>query len=104
MCIRDRDVVTAHLAVDGVRLRLHARGATQDQHGPVQHAQRSLDLDGEVDVPGRVDQVDVVTVPHAVGRGRLDGDALLALEIHRVHLGADAGLASDLLDLVDLSL
>ena len=98
-----RDVVAAHLAVDGVRLRLHARGAAQHQHGAVEHAQRALDLDGEVDVPGGVDQVDDVAVPLAVGGRRLDRDPLLALEIHRVHLGADAGLAADLLDPVDLA-
>ena len=98
-----RDVVAAHLPVDGVRLRLHARGAAQHQHGAVEHAQRALDLDGEVDVPGGVDQVDDVAVPLAVGGRRLDGDPLLALEIHRVHLGADAGLAADLLDPVDLA-
>ena len=40
-------------------------------------------------------------VPHAVGRGGLDRDALLALEIHRVHLGADAVFAAHLVDLVD---
>jgi hypothetical protein len=59
--------------------------------------------------PG-VDDVDVVRLdadlgraatPGAVGRGRLDGDAALALELHRVHLGADAVLAFDLVDRVD---
>ena len=55
-----------------------------------------------------VDDVDVVrlelllrAVPHAVSRGRLDGDALLALEIHRVHFGADAVFAADLVDFVN---
>src|SRR5439155_286564 len=62
-------------------------------------------LDGEVDVARSVDDVDVVLgqlavppVPHAVGRGGLNGDALLALEIHRVHLRADAVLATDLVN------
>ena len=98
-----RHVVPAHLAVDGVRLRLDARRAAEHEHGAVEDAQRALDLDREVDVAGRVDEVDVVAVPLAVGRGGLDRDALLALEVHRVHLGADAGLAADLLDLVDLA-
>ena len=40
-------------------------------------------------------------LPDAVRRRRLDGDALLALEIHRVHLGADAVLAAHLVNLVD---
>src|SRR5207248_7856799 len=37
----------------------------------------------------------------AVGGGRLDGDALLALQLHRVHLGADLVLPLHLVDLVD---
>ena len=41
--------------------------------------------------------------PLEVRGGRLDGDPLLALEIHRVHLGAHAGLAPDLLDPVNLA-
>ena len=77
-----RHLVAAHLAVDGVRLRLHAGDAAQHQHGAVEHAQGALDLDGEVHVPGRVDEVDGVTIPLRAGGGRLDGDALLALEIH----------------------
>src|SRR5262249_33636163 len=86
-----------------VRLRLDAGGAAQDQHRAVEDAQRALDLDGEVDVPGRVDEVDVEAVPLAVGGGRLDGDSFLTLQVHGVHLGADARLAPDLFDLVDFS-
>jgi hypothetical protein len=105
-----RHVVPAHLAVDGVRLRLHAGDAAQHHDGAVEHAQRPLDLDREVDVAGGVDDVDVVRLdadlgraarPGAVGRGRLDGDAALALQLHRVHLGADAVLALHLVDRVD---
>jgi len=76
----------------------------------VEDAQRALHFDGEVDVTGRVDDVYVDRLvlvlllrpfPHAVGRGGLDRDALLALEIHRVHLGADAVLAAHLVDFVN---
>ena len=49
-------------------------------------------LDGEVDVAGRVDDVDVVVPPPTVRRRRLNGDALLALQVHRVHLRPDAVL------------
>ena len=58
-----RDVVAAHLAVDGERLGLHAGDGAEHEDGAVEHAQRALDLDGEVDVPGRVDDVDVVVGP-----------------------------------------
>lgn len=57
----------------------------------------------------RVDDVDAVLavvrgvdalldVPVRKGRRRLDRDALLTLEFHRVHLGADTVAASDLVD------
>ena len=37
--------------------------AAEDDHRAVEHAQAALDLDGEVDVAGRVDQVDLVVAP-----------------------------------------
>ncbi len=41
-------------------LRLDSRHAVEHGHRPVKHAQRPFDLDGEVDVTGCVDDVDVV--------------------------------------------
>ena len=101
-------VVALHLPVDGDRLALDALAGVEHQDRAVEDAERALDLDGEVDVPWGVDDVDVVVlelllraVPHAVRRGGLDRDALLPLEVHRVHLGADAVLAAHLVNLVD---
>ena len=54
-------------------------------NGAVEHAQRALDLDGEVDVAGRVDDVEALVVPERGGRGRRDGDAALLLLLHPVH-------------------
>ena len=51
--------------------------------------------------PGVSMMLMLLLAPLAVRGGRLDRDALLALEIHRVHLGADAVLAADLVDRVD---
>src|SRR5882762_4811903 len=62
-----------------------------------EHAQRPLDLDGEVDVAGRVDDVDPVVLPPARGGGRGDGDAALLLLDHPVH---DGGALVDLAHLV----
>src|SRR5205085_2263489 len=62
--------------------------------------QRSLHLDGEVDVPGGVDDVDPVVLPPARGRGRRDGDPPLAFLDHPVH---DRGALVDLTDLVGLA-
>ena len=105
-----RDVVALHLPVDGDRLALNALARVEDEDRTIEHAERAFDFDREVDVAGSVDDVDVDrllfellvrSLPDAVRRGRLDRDALLALELHRVHLGADAVLAADFVNLMD---
>jgi hypothetical protein len=40
-------------------------------------------------------------LPVAEGCGRLNGDASLAFQFHRVHLGADAVSSSDFVDRLD---
>ena len=45
------------------RLRLHAADGAEHQDGPVQDAQAALDLDGEIDVAGRIDEVDPGVAP-----------------------------------------
>jgi hypothetical protein len=61
---------------------------------------KPLDLDGEVDVAGRVDDVDALALPETGGGGGGDGDAALALLLHPVH----GGLALvDFADLVGLA-
>jgi hypothetical protein len=89
-------------------LALDTLARVEHQDRAVEHTESTLDLDREVDVTGRIDDVDVVgrelllrSIPHAVGRGGLDRDALLALQIHRVHLGADAVFAAHLVNLVN---
>ena len=64
---------------------------------PSSTRKRALDLDREVDVAGRVDDVDAVVVPEAGRRGRRDGDAALLLLLHPVHGG---GAVMDFADLV----
>ena len=61
-----RHVVLVGLAPHGLGLRLDAGDRVEHGDGAVEHAQRPLDLDGEVDVAGRVDDVDAVVVPDAV--------------------------------------
>ena len=73
----------------GDRLRLDALAGVDDEQRAFARRQRAADFVREVDVARRVDQIEVVDLPVAglVGqrRGlRLDGDAALALEIHRV--------------------
>jgi hypothetical protein len=55
-----RDLVLLGLAPDGLGLRLDAGNAVEAGDRAVEDAQRALDLDGEVDVARRVDDVDAV--------------------------------------------
>ena len=57
-----RDLVLVGLAPDGLRLRLDPGDRVEDGDRAVEHPQRALDLDREVDVAGRVDDVDAVVV------------------------------------------
>ena len=73
----------------GQRLRLDALRGIHHEHRALAGRQGARDLVMEVDVAGRVDEVQLVLVAvarlveHAHG-ARLDRDALLALEIHRI--------------------
>src|SRR4051812_30812475 len=92
-----RDAVLLRLPPDLLGLRLDTGDTVVDRDGPVEDAERTLHLDGEVDVPGGVDDVDVEAVPGALRRGRRDGDAALLLLLHPVHRGR---AVVDLTDLV----
>jgi len=79
----DRGIAVRH------RLRLHALARIHHEQGALACCERARDFIGEIDVPGRIDQVEVVGP--AVSRGvlqrgglGLDRDAALALEIHGV--------------------
>ena len=73
----------------GDGLRLDPLGGVDDQQGALAGGEAAADLVGEVDVAGRVDQVQVVGLavvglvldPHGLG---LDRDPALPLEVHRV--------------------
>ena len=73
------------LAQDEPGLRQWALARVDEQQHAVDHRERPLDLAAEVGVTRRVDDVDLhVAVAHS-GVLREDRDALLALEVHRVH-------------------
>src|SRR5262249_17345805 len=72
--------------------------AVEHDDGAVQDAQAALDLDREVDVAGRVDQVQLEVAPWDGRRGRRDGDAALALLRHPVHLRLAVVHLADLVD------
>ncbi len=109
-----RHAVLVRLAPHRFGLRLHACNGVIDHARAVEHPHRTLDLDGEIDVPRRVDDVDAVLgevlvhpLPEAGRRGRGDRDAALALLLHPVHdrctvvdfahLVRDAGVEKDAL-------
>ncbi len=95
-----RHLVFVALAPHRFGLRLDALVGIEHAYGAVEHAQRALHLDGEVDMPGGVDDVEALAVPERGGRGRGDGDAALLLLLHPVHGG---GALMDLADLVALA-
>ncbi len=85
--VHDRDDLEVVLDREvGVRerLRLDPLRGVHEEERALARLERARHLVGEVDVPGRVDQVQLVALPLDADGLRLDRDAALALEIHRV--------------------
>ena len=85
----DREVLAQGEVDVGQGLGLDPLGRIDDQDRPLAGLQAAAHLVGEIDVPGRVDQVEPVdqTVLGRIvepDRARLDRDPLLALEVHGV--------------------
>ena len=72
---------------DSLGLRLNPADSAQDQHRAIDHPNGSHHLGAEIDVTGRVDQVDAVIAPVARCGGRGDGDPTFALLRQIVELG-----------------
>ena len=79
-----RHAVTIRLPPHRLRLRLDACDCIEDHDAAIQHAQAALHFRGEIDVAGRVDQVDLVAAPLTGDRRRLDRDPALALLHHPI--------------------
>ena len=92
-----RHVILVGLAPDGLRLGLDAGDRVEQRDRAIEYAQRALNLDREIDVAGRVNDVDAVVLPLRGGGGRGDRDAALLLLFHPVH---DRRALVDLADLV----
>ena len=87
-----REAERERLAEHESRLRQRSLGRVHEQEHSVDEAQTALDLAAEVGVARRIDDVDLHA---AIGDGgvlRQDGDALLALELVRVHGAVHQGL------------
>jgi hypothetical protein len=87
----------ARSTAEDIELALDAAHGAKHGDRPVKDAQRALNLDREVDVAGRIDEVDAVVAPKAGRRGGGDGDPALLFLRHPVH---DRGAFVDLADLV----
>ena len=61
-----RHAVLCRLTPDRFGLRLNAALGAKDGDRAVEHTQRTLNLNGEVHVAGRVDDIDAVVAPEAV--------------------------------------
>ena len=82
----DLEVVLEGLVAVGQGLGLDPLGGVDQQDGPFARGQRPADLVAEVHVARGVDEVEGVVLPrdpHVLG---LDGDAPLALDVHRVEV------------------
>src|SRR6185437_11831395 len=84
----------------GLGLRLNALVAVEHAYRTVKHAQRALDLDGEIDVAGGVNDVEALAVPERRRRGGSDGDAAFLLLLHPIH---GRGAVVDFADLMALA-
>src|SRR5690606_41742145 len=87
-----RHAILVGLAPDRFGLRLHASHRVVHHTGAVEHTHRTLDLDGEIDVARRIDDIDAVfgviaghATPERGGGGRGNRDAALLLLFHPVH-------------------
>ena len=90
----DLEVVLDGLVAVGERLRLDPLRRVHQEHRPLARRQRAGHLVAEVDVAGRVDQVEDVAGVFDADVLRLDGDAPLPLDVHRVEvlLAHEAGV------------
>ncbi|SAJ32569.1 Uncharacterised protein [Enterobacter cloacae] len=86
-----RNVIFIRLTPDGLRLRLHATDGVIDHHRTVEHTHGTFHLNGEIHVPGGVDNIDAVrfkasvhTGPETAYRRRRNGDPALLLLRHPV--------------------
>ena len=90
----DLEVVLDGLVAVGEGLGLDPLGGVDQQDRALAGGQGAADLVAEVDVAGRVDQVEDVVLPRHPDVLGLDGDAPLALDVHRVEvlLAHEAGV------------
>ncbi len=94
-------VIFVGLTPHGFRLGFNTAYGAERGNGAVENAERTLDFNGEVNVPRGVNQVDFIFVarilPESGGSGRGDGDTTLLFLLHPVHSGSAVMNFSDLM-------
>ena len=80
-----RNVVFVRLSPYGFGLRLNAALCAKYANGTVENSERTLDFNSKIDVTGRVDYIDTVSLPVASSRGGGNCDTSLLLFFHPVH-------------------
>ncbi|GBD36962.1 hypothetical protein HRbin36_02091 [bacterium HR36] len=75
-----RHPMPIRLTPDGLALHFHSPHCTENTHRAVQHAERALDLCGEIHVPWRINNGKAVPAPEERHRGALDGNPLFAFQ------------------------
>src|SRR6218665_33820 len=91
-----RNVVFIGLLPQLFALSLNTFLAVKHGNGPVEHTERTLHLDGEIDVPGGVNDIALVLIPEAGHGGRGDRDTALFFLFHPVGCGCPVGGFTDL--------
>ena len=81
------NAVFVGLVPDGLRLWFNTGNRVEQRDGAIEDTKRTLDLDREVDVTGRIDDVDHVTVPRTGRCGGRDRDTAFLFLFHPVHDG-----------------
>ena len=94
-----RNAVPVGLPPHRFRLRLYTGDRVEHRNRTVEHAHGALDLDREIDVARRIDDVDAVIVPEAGRRRRGDGNPTFLLLLHKVHGGGAVMHFADLMAL-----
>src|SRR6266403_3705336 len=79
------ETILQRLAQNETSLRLRTVVSVYHEQNAIDHLHDPLDLTAEVGVTGRVYDIDTITVPLKRRVLRANRNALLALEIHRVH-------------------
>ena len=79
------NMVFVSLSPDGFRLRLNTTLCAENSDGTIKHSEGTLNLNGEVNVTGSVNDVYAMVLPKTGCRSGCDCDSSLLLLLHPVH-------------------